>query len=233
MSTKIGTTFTPVGSDTDERNYFVAALFAIGFSLADNSPGITHVYSAERKYEHEQRGDVRYLFNGKFHGIPVNDFIATWKNPDQALRDAEGLPARIRSADTPLLMLDVSRRFELVYLRAAIAHMRLVSLGRINAAGFDYEANDQEKASTDFLDTAASRLEQAHTPKHREVLAKTIFKHWKPAMVSWLKAYRGHVLELNNLWKEAPESIKIDTGDRFPIIIPKGPKFKQLLERWT
>ena len=233
MKSEIGTSFSPINSDTDERNFFCAALFAVGFSLADGLPGITHQYSSDHKSERGEPGDVRYLFGGTYRGIPINAFVETWKDPNQALRDAEGLPARIRMAHTGKDMLDVSQRFELNYLRAAVAHMRLASLGRIDCSGFSYDESDDERVATTYLDTAAERLEQATTPKHKEVLAKLIFKHWKPAMVSYLKAYRGHVLELNNLWRDAPESIKIDTGERFPIIIPKGKNFKKLIERWT
>ena len=233
MKHEIGQAFTGVGSDTNDRYHFVAALFAIGFELADKTPGITHVYSSEKKFEPGQMGDVRYIFAANFNGININAFVETWMNPDQALRDAEGLTARIRSADSAKKALECGQQFELTYLRAAIAHMRLVSQGRINCDGFDYEENSIEQQSTEFLDGVGHRIEQALTSKQRDTVAKAIFKHWKPAMVSWIKAYQGHLLELKNLWKEAPEAIKIDTGGRYPLIIPKGPKFKQLLERWT
>lgn len=233
MKHEIGSAFTGVGSDTDERYHFVAALFAVGFDLADGTPGITHVYSSKNKYERGQTGDIRYIFAAQFRGININAFVDTWKNPEQALRDAEGLPARIKTTATGKELLKLSQRFELLYLQAAVGHMRLASLSRIDCTGFSAEPNSVESTATDYLDTVAQRIESAVTPKQRDAIAKAVVKHWRPAMVSWLKAYRGHLLELRNLWKEAPESIKIDTGDRFPIIIPKGPKFKQLLNRWT
>jgi hypothetical protein len=232
MKGNIEIDFTSVGTDKNDRKHFVAAAFALGFEMAENTSGITNVYSKAKSYERGEPGDVSFLLSTALRRISINAFVEVWLDPNQALNDAEGLPARILSANDAQKLIMVSDSFELTYMKAAIAHIRHYSKGLIRLPDV-YEPSGEEIAATEFLDDIQQKISKASTERFRRNIALLVTKHWKPAMVAWIKAYRGHLLELEHLWKEAPESISIDTGGRFPLIIPRGPKFKQMLERWT
>lgn len=233
MKDDVKVSFTTVGTDKDQRKHFIAAAFALGFEMADGTTGCSNVYSSSQKFEPGQPGEIRYMLALDVDRISINAFVEVWLDPYQALNDAEGLPARILSASDSQQLIKCAEKFNLNYMRAAIAHIQLYSKGQIRIPNCDYAVNLEEEKAIDYLDSVSSLIAKAHDSRSKAKIVQGIKKHWKPAMIAWIKAYRGNLLELGNLWKEAPESISIDTGGRFPLVIPRGPKFKQMLQRWT
>ncbi len=226
--------FNAVSPDTDARFSFVAAALAMGFKMADHTPGLSNVYSKERRYEPGEPGDLRYFLTIANNQISLDDLGETWVNPKQALVDAEALPDRIKLAQNADELQRLLSRFDTLYQKAAVGHMRFLSKGMIAMPDSDLNPNKQEKAALKELDGFRVTLEKLRTSQDRKNAVATLVKHWKPAMVAWLRAFKGHHLELKNLWHHAPAAIKIERpNSRFPLVIPKGPKFNEMLQRWT
>ena len=57
--------FVTVHTDLDERSFFIAAAMTCGFRLADNTPGLTNVYSTDETFERGQSGDVRMMLQAR------------------------------------------------------------------------------------------------------------------------------------------------------------------------
>lgn len=226
----VGIGFRAVSGDKDDRIGFAAAAVSVGFDLVEETPGVSNVYSEENKYEPDKPGDIKYFLPLSKGAIEVSDLAKVWIDPGKALNDAEALPARIKSAAKAQELAAICVEFDSIYIKAAFAHMRLFSLNRIKLPG---HTTDEDNASS-YLDSFARKLEDAHDKSSRTKLAKTLAANWKPAMVSWLRAYRSNFLELSNLWKEVPKSLKIKRGNGLPpLVLPQGPKFEQMLKRWT
>ena len=224
--------FTAVGTDTHERLYFVAAALTIGFELADNTPKCSNVFSVDKKYDPGEPGDVRYYIDVNKGELNINEFVKVWKNREPALREAEAFPGLILLSDDGQNLVKVVQEFDRTYLRAAVATMRQFSLRRISVPDLYNELTEEAKA-LQTLDTFVTRLETMRTKAEREKAAQLLCTHWRPAMSGWVKAWHKNYLELRNLWKTAPEAIKIERRGLPPLVIPKGPKFKEMLERWT
>ncbi len=232
MKSDLEVDFTAVGTDKTERETFVAAALTVGFELAENTPGISNVYSIEKRPEAGEAGDVKFYLPTSYGGLSIQHLAQIWLDPLQSMRDAEGLPARIKQSREHHQQKIFSEVFEETYLFAAVAHIRMYSKGAIKIPDV-YTISDEEKHSLSILDTFQGRFKTHRNEKELAALIKEMIKHWKPAMVGWIKAYREHLLELQNLWLEAPAAIKIERPGQQPLIIPKGKNFKTLLNRWT
>lgn len=232
MKSDLSVDFTAVGTDRVERETFIAAALTVGFELADNTPKISNVYQIDCRPEPGQAGDVRFYLPTSYHGLSVQRLAEIWLAPEQPMRDAEGLPARISSAGQEQDRYLLNQEFEMLYLFTAVAHIRFYSKGRISIPDV-YSVTDEEQHAADQLDRFQDRFIPADTAHKRQKLVQDIQRYWKPAMVAWIKAYRGHLLELKNLWREAPTAIKIERPGQLPIILPKGKNFATLLKRWT
>ena len=228
----IGIGFRAIPGDKEDRVGFAAAAVSVGFELVDNTPGVSNVYSTENKYDPEEQGDIRYYIPLQKGALEVSDIAKIWIEPGDQLKIAEQLPSRITGAKTAQDLAKLCVEFDGIYLGTALAHMRLFSLSRISLAG--YEPGREEVKAIDFLDSFSRHLEDCVDPGSRKNASNLLIKHWRPAMMSWLRAYKANYLELSNLWKEVPKSIKISRGNGLPpLVIPQGPKFEQMLKRWT
>jgi len=228
--------FKAVQIDTDSRLHFAAAAVSVGFELAEGTPKVSNCYDTEHKYEPEQPGDVRMYLPLLAHGININEFVTIWKDPEAALNEAENLPGRIQTATDPQTLQNLIFSFDALYMGAAVAYMRLLSLGRVSPPDYLPPSDEETRAITalDYFSREALENEGMRSAGGRKKIAAELAKHWQPAMFAWLKAYRANLLELRNLWKDAPESIRINRGNGLPpLVLEKGPHFKQLLERWT
>jgi hypothetical protein len=228
----VGIGFRAVSNDKDSRIGFAAAAVSIGFDLVDNTPGVSNVYSAENKYEPEQPGDVRYYLPLSSGAVQISEIASVWLDPRQALERAEALPQRITSANNGQELAKICVEFDSIYIGAAVAHMRLFSLSRITLPTI--APTDEETQAVEYLDGFARALEDCYEASARKKATKALHQKWKPAMISWIRAYKANYLELSNLWKEVPKSLKIARGNGLPpLVLPQGPKFDQMLKRWT
>lgn len=233
MKSDLSVGFTAIRGETDEQFLFAAAAITLGFELAENTPQVSNTYTAARKYEPGEPGDIRYYMPYQKGAILIEDLISVWLNPKEALDEASNLPGRILTASRDgKAMQELLNGFDIVYLRAVVAHLRLFQLSRISLPD-THEGNSEERDALDYLDTFASRIDTARDPKTAKALSAALSKAWKPAMVGWIKAFKKNYLELRNLWKQAPPTLKIQRNGLPPLVLHKGPKFKQLLERWT
>lgn len=232
MKADLSVQFTTVKGDTDERYYFAAAAQTVGFELVENTPKISNTYSTERVYEPGEPGDVRYYLPWQKGRIMIEDLVEVWLEPAPALREAEGFLQRILHARDADALHQVCSDFDLMYQKAVIAHMRLMMLGKIRLPDLDPDVPEEVEA-LQILDKFTANLETALTDKDRKKAAQLLKKHWQPALAGWLKAYRSNFLELRNLWVDIPQTLKIARKGRLPLILPKGPKFREMLERWT
>lgn len=225
--------FKPIGTDTDDRFRFVAACFTVGFDFAEGTPGISQTYSKSKPYERGQPGDYRFFLNTSVNGISSKDVAAAWLKPDPALMAAEALPVRIEQATDAKAMQKLTLDFEHVYLSAVVAHLKLFSQGRLKVSG-GVEPTREEKAALEALDTFGNRLQNMRTAGERKSARGLLAKHWKAAMVGWIRAYHANTIEVSNLYKEAPEFIKIERpGAKFPLVLPKNENLEKCLKRWT
>ena len=228
----VGIGFRAVSNDKDSRLGFAAAAVSVGFDLVDNTPGVSNVYSAENKYEPEQPGDVRYYLPLASGAVQVSEIAGIWLDPQPALERAEALPQRIASANNGQELAKTCIEFDSIYIGAAVAHMRLFSLSKIRIPTI--APGKEETDAVEYLDAFARSLEDCYEAASRKKAVKLLREKWKPAMISWLRAYKANYLELSNLWKEVPKSLKIERGNGLPpLVLPQGPKFEQMLKRWT
>lgn len=228
--------FKAIQTDTDSRLHFAAAAASVGFDLAEGTPKVSNCYDSEHKYEPGQPGDVRMYLPLLANGININEFVTVWKEPETALREAESLPARIQSATDPQTVQQLIFSFDALYMGAAVAYMKLHSLGRVQLPDVFHPSDEEKKAilALDYFSTEALESAEMRSPKGRKTIAQKLARNWQPAIVAWLKSYRANLLELRNLWKDAPQSIRINRGNGLPpLVLEKGPHFKELLERWT
>ena len=226
--------FNAVNPDTDARFTFVAAALAMGFKMADHTPGLSNVYSKSRRYEPGEPGDLRYYLTIANNQISLDELGGTWVNPRQALVDADALPERIKLAKDADQLQSLVTGFDTIYQKAAVGHMRYMAKGQLSMPDADLNPTQEESAALESLDRFRLTLEQVRTPQERKAAVQILLRHWKPAMVGWLRAFKGHHLELQNLWHHAPAAIKIERpNSKFPLVIPKGPKFNEMLQRWT
>lgn len=224
--------FTAVGTDTDERFYFIAAALTLGFELAEGTPQVSNVYSVDKRFEPGEFGDVRMYLDIQKGGLSINHLVETWINPDHALKESETIIGLILTADNSGKLMGAIQSFDFLYTQAAVASMRKYSLRRISVPD-PHNVNDLERVSITALDKFSEELEGATDKKGREKAAKVVAANWNPAMVAWVKAWIANYLEIKNLWKDAPAAIKIKRNGLPPLVIPKGPKFKEMLQRWT
>lgn len=232
MKSDLSVRFTGIAGDTVERFHFAAAAQTLGFDFVEHTPKVSNTYSKEKHYEPGEPGDIRYYLDSFKHGLLLEDLVEVWLKPELALEEAKAFPGRILGAKDADLIQEVSLSFNIVYLKSVTAHMRLYSLSRIGLPNIDPE-NDQEREALNALDGFPSRLEVMRDAKDRKNAVSFSSKHWSPAHVGWLKAFRSNYLELRNLWKEVPSSLKIAREGLPPLVLPRGPKFKEMLERWT
>lgn len=235
-SQAIGLGFTTTGADRDERLTFAAAAVTLGYDLAEGTPKISNCYDTQNRYEPGEPGDIRFYLPLLAHGININELIRVWKNPGAALDAAADLPERIDRANDAHTLAAVVEIAEETYLSAACAYMRLLSLGRVQNSPAMGAPTREERRAVEFLDTLTEALqspEMTHD-RHRRNYATKIVEHWPRAMFAWMRAYKGNLLELRNLWKEVPPAIKIERpGMKFPLVLEKGPRFQELLNKWT
>ncbi|HAG05865.1 MAG TPA: hypothetical protein DCG68_03285 [Cryomorphaceae bacterium] len=201
--------------------------------MADGTPGLSNVYTTDRPFEPGEPGDLRYYLAVKNQGLSLTQFGHVWNDPDSSLQNAEALTARIKLATEGEAIQKITVEFDEIYQKAALGHMRLLSLGRLRMPDASLYPETAEKHALEALNGFRDVLAVLRDDKGRNNAIRALNKHWKPAMVGWLRAYRGHLLELRNLWKIAPEAIKIHRPGKMPLVIPKGPKFKEMLTRWT
>lgn len=229
--------FTATSDDTEERVMFAAAAVTLGYELAEGTPKVSNVYGKGQEYEPGQPGDVRIYLPLVGNGININEIVRVWKDPDAALLEAEALPGLIINADNGQKLLNLIQTFDLLYLAGTAANIRQYSLGRVSIPDV-FDPNDEEKRAVRALDTfVADHLdteEMKKGRKQREKAARHLCAHWYAAQVAWVKAYRTNLIEIRNLWKTVPPAIKIARpGMRFPLVLERGPRFKELLTRWT
>ena len=230
--TRVGFKAQPV--DKDDRLAFVAAATTIGFELCEGTPKVSNVYDQDHPYEQGQPGDVRMYLPQLANQININEFIEVWNNPRPAFLAAEAFHQRIKTAKDGQQLVEVVHAFQPMYLSAVVAHMKEFSRGCIDMPDV-WEIAKEEQYGLDTLDKfEITHLETALQQKDRNRAAGVMVRCWRPAMVAWLKAYRQNRLELSNLWQEVPQAIRIKRGHGLPpLVLERGPKFKELLERWT
>ena len=238
----VTTGFVAVKTDLDERAYFIAAALTCGFNLAENSPQITNTYSKDDVYERGQSGDVRMLIEPRSKdGVPLPLLAKTWRDWDEPMNQATEIPRRIADADNDQKVMalisgsDDWPGIEWLVFASALVHMRLFSLGKI-ALPDNNPASDEEKEAVAIIDGITARISDPTKAmkRNRTDLAKSVASAWRPAMVCWVKAFTLNYIEIRDVWKEAPKSIKISRGEgRLPLVLPKGPNFARDLKAYT
>ena len=226
------TSFKPIGIDTDERFAFVSACFTLGFEFAKSTPGVSQTFSRDKPYEPGENGDVRFYLDTASNSVSIREITAAWLKPDPALMAAEALPVRIEQAKDAQLMQKLVLDFEHVYLCAIAAHMLLFSQGRLKVSG-GITPTREEKAALEALDGFGDTLKHMRSSADRKGARNLLARHWKAAMVGWIRAYHANTIQVANLWKEAPEFIKVDKpGAKFPLVLPKNENLEKCLKRW-
>jgi hypothetical protein len=208
---------------------FVAACATVGIGLQQGSPGITNVYTHERKYDPDEPGEVRYILSDTDGYSPLC-ISKAWRDPEQNLAEAKDLPSRILKCKTLDDWQKIASDLDTLHTFCGVAHMKLFSQNKF--AVDSLSVSDEEELAAQFLSDlpAAMLLEPL---KNKQRIAKRVEDTWPRAMFAWVKAWIGHYRASAEHWKHGHKAIKIDRGDDFPLIIPKGKDFERLMKRWV
>lgn len=207
---------------------FLAACATCGIELEKGTPGVSNTYSKGVTYDPDEPGQIHYYLDYK--NVNPLAVAAVWRNPSETLTEVAALKQRLikcKDADTWQKIAD---DIHCLHLNSAIAH---ISLFCQNKFAIDTEkASDHEHACAKVLSDCADYMRTSKTRNGAQVAAQ-LEAAWTPAMFAWIKAFIANYREIKDLWRSAKPSIKIDRGDFFPLIIPKGKNFTKLLKRWT
>jgi hypothetical protein len=210
----------------------VACCFTLGFDFAKGTPGLSQTFTKSKPYQVDQPGDVRFYLDTTANGISIREIAQAWLKPDGALMSAEALPVRIEQATDAQAMQKLVLDFEHVYMGAIAAHILLFSQGRLKVSG-GITATREEKAAIEAMDGFGNILSHMRTAANRKAARNTLARHWKAAMVGWIRAYHSNTVQIVNLWKEAPEFIKVERpGSKLPLVLPKNENLERCLKRW-
>jgi hypothetical protein len=92
--------------------------------------------------------------------------------------------------------------------------------------------SDQEERAAQALSDMPERIRTSQK-RNGGRLASDLQAIWDPAMFAWVKAWVFNYTEIRDSWKAANPSIKIERDGRFPLVIPKGKDFTNLMKRWA
>jgi hypothetical protein len=209
---------------------FVAACATVGIGLQKGSPGITNIYTHERKYDPDEPGDIRYLLSDRDGESPLSVSKA-WRDPELNLAEATQLTSRILKCKTADDWAKIADDLDILHTWCGVAHMKLFSQNKF--AVDSLTPSDEEKQAAQFLSDLPAAM-RANPLKNKGRIAARITEAWPRSMFSWVKAWIGQYRALQgDGWKTARKSIKIDRDDQFPLIIPKGKDFERLMKRWV
>lgn len=207
---------------------FLAACATVGVHLQDG-PGVQNVYTAGVKYDPDEPGAISYLLsNGQ--GVNPLAIAKVWMDPEQELTEADALFSRLNACKTPDEWAAITDDIENLHVTAAIGKMRLFSDGKFSIDS--RTVSDQERRACEVLSGFAKAM-RSDQRRNGSRYAALLVKHWEPSMFAWVKAWVFNYLELRDVWKAANPAIKIDRGDDFPLVIPKGKDFAKLIKRWA
>ena len=182
-----GPKFTAVGvADRDERFYFCAAAATFGFSLAEMTPGLTNVYSVDRKYDPDEPGDVRaFLPLESADGISLAGLSQVWVDWESDLNEAATLPARLSHCLSNQDFMEVAELVKELAISCAIANMRLFSLRRFGIND-PQNVTQSEQEAIERLDALPGMIAQktADPARHGARMAAIIKEIWNPGAPS-------------------------------------------------
>ena len=208
---------------------FLAACATVGIELQAGGAAISNVYSAGRKYDPEEPGDVSFCVSDG-QGINPLAIAKVWLHPDSELAEAEALGMRLRACKDPDEWERIAGDIDNLHVTAAIATISHFKSGRF---AIDSRAvSDQERQAANVMSGLASAM-RADKRRDGARFSLLLAANWTPSMFAWVKAWVSNYLELREIWKAATPSIKIDRGDDFPLVIPKGKDFYKLMKRWA
>lgn len=208
---------------------FLAVCATVGIELQPGTPGVSNCYSAGRKYDRDEPGDISFHLSER-QGINPLAISKVWRFPDEELADCAALPGRLISCRTPDDWEKLIEDVEILHLTGAVANIRKFSEGKF--AIDSKTVSDGEKRSAQVMSGMAESMRRDKSRNGGKVAA-SLAAHWTPSMFAWVKAWVTNYLELREAWKTARPSIKIDRGDGFPLVIPKGKDFAKLMRRWA
>lgn len=209
---------------------FVACCATLGIPLEEGSPKITNVYDSGRKYDPDEPGEVGYLLSDKSQVANPLAVAKVWADPTQDLIECEAIALRLAKTRSIEDWHKLADDIAALHVWGAVAHIKLFTQNKF--AIDNRVVSDVEENSAKWLSDLADGMRKSKPASGPAIAAK--FKdHWTPAMFAWVKAWIANYLELRDVWKAARPSIKIDRGDDFPLIIPKGKNFAKMMKRWA
>ena len=208
---------------------FVAACATVGIGLQSGSPGITNVYTHGRKYDPDEPGEVRYLLSNS-DGLSPLCISKAWRDPELNLAESTQLTSRILKCSSAEEWERVANDLDILHTYCGIAHMRMFSDGKFSVDSLS--VSDEEEAAAQFLSDLPAAM-MAAPLKNKGRIATKVTEAWPRAMFAWVKAWIGHYRASSEHWRHAHKAIKIDRGDDFPLVIPRGKDFERLMKRWV
>jgi hypothetical protein len=207
---------------------FLAACATVGIELQKGSPGVSNCYSLEKKYEQGEPGELSYhLSDGGINPLAI---AKVWLAPDSDMAEAAALPSRLIACKTPDEWGSIADDLEVLHLLAGVCHMRMFSERKF--AVDTLTVSDNEERAAQYLSGLSAAMKREKRRNGAAIAAK-LSEAWQPAMFAWVKAWIFNYRELRDIWQSARPSIKIDRGDDFPLVIPKGKDFARLMKRWN
>lgn len=209
---------------------FVACCATLGIELQDGSPKISNVYDVSRKYDPDEPGEVSYLLSDKSQVANPLAVAKVWEDPSKDLIECAAIQTRLSSCRSIDDWNKLSDDVEALHVWGAVAHIKLFTQNKF--AIDSRTVSDAEEQAAQWISDLAQTIRRSRPGAGPGIAAK-FAANWTPAMFAWVKAWVANYVELRDVWKAARPAIKIDRGDDFPLIIPKGKNFAKMMKRWA
>lgn len=209
---------------------FVACCATLGIPLEEGSPKITNIYDSKVKYDPDEPGEVAFLLSDKSQTANPMAVAKVWADPSQDLMECEAIGARLISTRDIDQWMKLADDVDALHVWGAVAHIKLFTENKF--AIDNRIVSDAEEKAAQWISNLAEGIRKTKPASGSKIAAK-FSENWRPAMFAWVKAWISNYLELSDVWKAARPAIKIDRGDDFPLIIPKGKSFAKMMKRWA
>lgn len=208
----------------------VAACVVCGIPLEDGY-GISNQYSRDRKYERGEPGSVYYFLKWDAAISPMS-VAKVWNDPAPDVEECRMIPLRLRTTREIDAWKKLAQDIDALHVWCAVANMRAFSDGKFSVGML--AVTDEEREAAQWVSDLPARMSKLVTVGDEgRKLAEEIVPRWDRAMVAWVKAWAAQYMEIRKAWLAANPKLRIDRGENtLPIIIPKGPQFRELLRRW-
>lgn len=209
---------------------FVACCATLGIPLEEGSPKITNVYDSGRKYDPDEPGEIGYLLSDKSQVANPLAVAKVWADPSQDMIECAAIQSRIATTRDITAWNKLADDIAALHVWGAVAHIKLFTQ---NKFAIDTRVvSDNEERAAQWISDLPETVRKSK-PSNGPAIAAKFADNWTPAMFAWVKAWIFNYLELRDVWKAARPAIKIDRGDDFPLIIPKGKNFAKMMKRWA